>query len=89
MTKKKILKKIEFYTKEITKKKPWFDTVFRIYYDSLVIINKILYHVHENPWHPDNDYREDIFMSIKDLFEELEEIRIKSQIANEPTENEQ
>jgi len=77
-TKKECYKKIEFYSKEITNKKPTFDTVFRIYYDSLQLINRALYHISENPWHPENDYRDDIFESLKEIFEKLEEIRVKA-----------
>ena len=53
ISKKEAYKKVQFYAKEITKQKPSFDTVFRIYYDSLQLIEKILYSIEENPWHPD------------------------------------
>ena len=80
ISKKDCYKKIEYYSREITKKRPYFDTVFRNYYDSLVLISKILYHIEENPWHPDNDYAGEIFESIDECFSELEKIRLKTQI---------
>lgn len=78
ISKKEAYKKVRFYSTEITKTKPTWDTVFRIYYDSLKIISEILYHIDENPWHPENDYAYDIFMSIDERFEKLEELRLKS-----------
>lgn len=78
ISKSEAYKKIRFYSEEITKVRPTWDTVFRIYYDSLSIISKILYHIEENPWHPQNDHSLDIFCSISELFEKLEELRLKS-----------
>jgi len=78
ITKKEVYQKLRFYSTEITKVKPSFDTVFRIYYDSLKLISEIMYHVDENPWHPDNDYSSEIFLSISERFDKLEELRIKS-----------
>jgi len=78
LSKKEVYKKLEFYSKEITHKKPTWDTVFRIYYDSLKVVSEILYHVSENPWHPENDYSQDIFECINERLEKLEELRIKS-----------
>jgi len=80
-TKKECYKKIEFYSKEITDKKPNVDTllsIFRVYYDALKLISRALYHVSENPWHPENDYRDDIFESLTEIFDKLEEIRVKA-----------
>lgn len=79
LSKKEVYKKLEFYSKGITNKKPNLDTVFRIYYDSLKLISEILYHVSENPWHPENDYSEDIFECINERLEKLEELKIKSE----------
>ena len=78
MTKKEIYSKVEYYSREITNKKPSFDTVFRVYYDSLKVISKILYHVSENPWHPENDYKEEIFEALDECFSDLEMLRLKS-----------
>ena len=78
ISKKEAYKKVRFYSTEITKTKPNWDTVFRIYYDSLKLISEILYHIDENPWHPENDYAYDIFISIDERFEKLEELRLKS-----------
>lgn len=77
-TKKEIYLKVEYYSREITDIKPSFHTIFRIYYDSLKLISKVLYHVSENPWHPNNDHSYDIFQSINECFEQLEIIRLKS-----------
>jgi hypothetical protein len=78
ISKAEAYKKVRFYSAEITKIKPSWDTVFRIYYDSLKLISEILYHIDENPWHPENDYAYDIFMSIDEKLEKLEELRLKS-----------
>ena len=78
ITKKEAYEKVRYYSTEITKIKPTWDTVFRIYYDSLKLISEILYHINENPWHPENDYAYDIFLSIDEKFEELEKLRLKS-----------
>jgi len=78
ISKKQAYKKVEFYAREITKKRPTFDTVFRNYYDSLQKISRILYHIEENPWHPENDYSEEIFETINELFDELETIKVKA-----------
>lgn len=78
ISKKEAYKKIEYYSKEITAKKPSFDTVFRIYYDSLKIISQILYNISENPWHPENDYAFDIFEAIDENFKKLEELKKRS-----------
>ena len=78
ISKKGAYKKVEFYAREITKKQPYFNTVFRIYYDSLQKISKILHHIEENPWHPENDYAEEIFESMQELFDELEELNKKA-----------
>lgn len=72
---KKILKRLEDYTKEIIYPKPSFDTVFRKYYDTLIQVNNILYALRENPIHPENDYADQILMDIDDAFEELERIK--------------
>lgn len=76
--KKALYKKIEYYAREITKKRPTFDTEFRIYYDSLRIISDLLYNIRENPWHPENDYAYDIFETIDENLIELEKIRLKA-----------
>ena len=78
ISKKEAYKKVRFYSTEITKIKPNWDTVFRIYYDSLKLVSEILYHIEENPWHPENDYAYDIFLSIDEKLEKLEELRLKS-----------
>lgn len=78
ISKAEAYKKIEFYSREITKKKPTWDTVFRIYYDSLKIISEILYNIQENPWHPENYYSGDIFLNMNEKFEELEQLRLKA-----------
>lgn len=72
LTKKDAYKKIYFYTSEITKKKPTFDTVFRVYYDSLCLIKKAMYHIEENPWHPNNDHSDEIFESLNECFNDLD-----------------
>lgn len=78
ISKKKAYQKIEYYSREITRRKPTWDTTFRIYYDSLKIIGEIMYNISENPWHPDNDYSHDIFLNMNEKFEELEKLRLKS-----------
>ena len=78
ISKKALYKKIQFFTKEITNKRPSFDTVFRQYYDSLKLINEILSLMDENPWHPENDNAFDIFWDISEKLEELEKIRLQS-----------
>jgi hypothetical protein len=79
ISKKDCYRKLEYYSKEITKRKPSFDTVFRIYYDSLFLVSKILYNIEENPWHPENDYSEEIFETINEYFEELEKLKLTNE----------
>ena len=78
ISKKALYEKIEYYAKEITSKRPTFDTVFRQYYDSMKIISDILYHIRENPWHPENDYAFEIFETIDEKLQELEKIRLQA-----------
>lgn len=76
ISRKEAYQKIEFYAREITLKKPSWETVFRIYYDALRIISEILHNIAENPWHPENDYSSDIFQSMLEKFDKLEELRL-------------
>ena len=77
LTKKNIYSKLAEYTKIVAEYKPAWGSEFRIYYGSIVQINKILQAIEENPWYPENWYSEDIFSDIKDAFEELENIHLK------------
>jgi hypothetical protein len=78
ISKKALYKKIQFFAKEITDKRPSFETVFRQYYDSLKLISEILSLMNENPWHPENDNAFSIFWDINENLAELEKIRLQA-----------
>ena len=70
-----IMQKLESYSRFFGNHKPNIDTVFRTYKEAIKQIGIIIDRINENPFHPENDYKEQILDDIETAFKELERLK--------------
>lgn len=74
---KKILGRLKDLINKINTKLTMETLQSRKYHECLTSASIIMTFVMENPWHPENDYGEQIFQEIEEEFEKLEKLKLQ------------
>lgn len=73
---KVIMKRLEEYSRFFRFHKPDAGTVFRTYQLAMAQMSIIIERINENPYHPENDHKEEILNDIEEAFVELERLKM-------------